>query len=261
MEKKSLLTVLIPLMLFACVARTLAQNLITNPDFSAGNTGFTTEYTHSPTNVVPPQTYAILTNPSSAHGSFATMGDHTTGTGNMMVVNGAVSVSPQPVVWSQQVTVKANHTYFFSTWAANVLGGVPSRFVFRINGVTLQPQVVLPNQAALWQNYTTTWRSGLATTALLEVIFVSTEEFGNDSALDDLVFREASSDPVPVAIAQAVWLEWNSVLGIEYQVQSSIDLDAWINVGLPIEGTGGLMTHSEKVVQPKKFFRVIGLPK
>jgi hypothetical protein len=259
MKTRSLLTVLIPLLLFASEAGTRAQNLIVNPDFNAGNAGFATEYTHSPTDIVSPQTYAILTSPSSAHGSFSNMGDHTTGTGNMMVVNGAVAADPSPVVWSQQVTVEANCTYFFSTWAANVLGGSPSRFVFRINGVILQPQVVLPNEAALWQNYTTTWISGLATTALLEIIFVSTDEFGNDSALDDLVFRKASSDPIPVAIAQAVWLEWNSVLGVDYQIQSSVDLVAWINVGLPVGGTGSLMTHSEKAVQPKKFFRVIGL--
>lgn len=234
-----------------------AQNLVANPSFDAGNAGFASEYTESPTDLRPARTYAILTNPHSAHVDFVTMGDHTTGKGNMMVVNGATDSSP--VVWTQQLTVQPNRTYFFSTWAANVLGGTPSRFVFRINGVTQQPTITLPDQAAVWQNYTTIWESDSATSATLEIVFTSTENVGNDSALDDIVFREATSEPVPLSIAQAVWLEWSSLLGTDYQIQSSTGLQEWINVGEPLPGTGGTMTHCEKSVDPKKFFRVIGL--
>lgn len=257
---KPKLNIILTLLLAAHADQMTAQNLVTNGDFEGGNTGFTTEYINSPMNLFPARTYGILTNPRSAHASFAVMGDHTSGTGNMMVVNGATASSP--VVWAQEVNVQSNRVYFFSTWAANVLGGTPSRFVFRINGVTLEPQVILPSQAAVWQNYTTTWGSESSTSALLEIIFVSTEFNGNDSALDDVLFREASLEPVQVSISkinQSVSLEWNSILGVDYQLQSSIELAAWINVGAPLPGDDTTMSHSEPISQPKKFFRVIGL--
>jgi len=234
-----------------------AQNLVVNSSFDLGNYGFTSEYVYSPTNLFPARTYAILTNPHLAHDSFVSMGDHTTGTGNMMVVNGATGSSP--IVWSQQINVNPDRMYYFSTWAANVLGGTPSRFVLRVNGITLEPQVTLPNQAALWQNYTTTWNSGGESTAQLEIIFTSTEYGGNDSALDDIVFREARSVSTPIVINHAVCIEWTSELGVDYQLQSSYDLAVWTDIGLPIPGTGALMSYCEKINDPMKFYQVIGL--
>lgn len=40
------------------------------------------------TNLVPEGNYMIGTNPRNYHSNFKQCGDHTTGTGNMMVVNG-----------------------------------------------------------------------------------------------------------------------------------------------------------------------------
>jgi hypothetical protein len=187
------------------------------------------------------------------------MGDHTTGTGKMMIVNGATAGNV--VVWSQQLAVESNQVYLFSAWAANVLsgGGNQSTFVFRVNGVTLQPQVLLTPDAAKWQNYSTTWNSQESTTATLEIIFLSTFAGGNDTALDDLMFRKTSAAPVNVAIFNAALIEWSSSIGIDYQIQSSTDLDVWVAEGIPLQGTGGLMSYSEKIAGPKKFFRVIGL--
>jgi hypothetical protein len=234
-----------------------AQNLVVNGDFEAGNSGFTSAYTFANPNTTEGE-YCVVKDPHSWNGACASFGDHTSGAGNMMVANGNTTSSP--VVWSQQVAVLPNQTYFFSTWAANISGLAPSTFVFRINGATLQPTVILPAQAGLWQNYTTTWNSGPSTNALLEIIFTSTERSGNDTALDDIVFRAVSSTGAPVAINQAVWLEWGSDLGTDYQIQNSLDLVAWTNIGQPVNGTGGVMTYCEKITQPRKFYRVIGLP-
>lgn len=65
--------------------------------------------------------------------------------------------------------------------------------------------------------------------------------------------------PIPMAIFQAVWLEWNSTSALLYQIQGSVDLESWTDIGLPIAGTGSLMTFCEKISTPKKFFRVIGV--
>jgi hypothetical protein len=252
---------LLPILLTILAAGRLgAQNVVTNGDFEAGNVAFTTEYTYSPDDLFPARTLAVLTNPNSAHGSFAVMGDHTSGTGKMLVVNGATEI-PHPVVWSQQVAVKPNREYYFSAWAANVLGGFSSRFVFRINGTALQPEVTLPGAVALWQNYTTIWTSGAATKATLEIVFVSSEQFGNDTALDDIVFRPTASGIATAepSLSPAVWVEWDTVTGVDYQLQSSTDMQAWINVGTTIPGTGAPLNHCEKRDQQRRFFRVIGL--
>ncbi len=77
------------------------SGLIVNGDFEAGNSGFTSDYTYSPGNLNPAGRYAVLTDPNSAHGQATSFGDHTTGYGLMMAVNGA-NLANQ-IVWSQTV--------------------------------------------------------------------------------------------------------------------------------------------------------------
>ena len=71
-------------------APTASTNLITNGDFESGNTGFTSGYAFG--NVHGPGTYWIGGTPSQAPGAWGGWyngGDHTSGSGKMMVVNGA----------------------------------------------------------------------------------------------------------------------------------------------------------------------------
>ncbi|HNM25627.1 MAG TPA: carboxypeptidase-like regulatory domain-containing protein, partial [Saprospiraceae bacterium] len=62
-------------------------NLIPNGSFSNGNTGFSSSYIYNcNTNLA--GRYCITSNPSSVHNDFANCPDYTTGSGQMMVVNG-----------------------------------------------------------------------------------------------------------------------------------------------------------------------------
>ena len=78
----------------------IAQNLLTNGDFEQGNNlGFSSNYTF----VTPPVTtgagqYGIGINPQPYNTSFISMGDHTTGTGNMMIVDGTNNGDRKSVV-------------------------------------------------------------------------------------------------------------------------------------------------------------------
>ena len=82
-------------------------NLVSNGDFSLGNQGFTSGYTYcNASNCLYPEGYyAVGTNANFFHGAFTGI-DHTTGTGNFMVVNGAGALNT--VIWSQNITVKPN---------------------------------------------------------------------------------------------------------------------------------------------------------
>ena len=95
-------------------------NLVSNGDFEAGNTGFSSDYTYvattGPTALQPPSVYAVGTNPSLYHSSWSSFGDHTSGTGKMMIVNGTTSTSePKALVWGQNgITLPAVPSDAFS---------------------------------------------------------------------------------------------------------------------------------------------------
>lgn len=121
------------------------KNLVINGSFGAGKNGFTSDYTYSSDNLGPEIIYSVKTNPTSVNGNFYPATDHTSGTGEMLVVNGATSEGA--VVWRQTVTVEPGTTYRFSVWAANLTAENPPNLVLRVNGVALgapQPLSSMP---------------------------------------------------------------------------------------------------------------------
>jgi hypothetical protein len=177
-----------------------SQNLVINGDFENGNTGFTTGYTIG--NLSGPGAYAIGTNPSTAPGAFGdwcNCGDHTTGTGKMMIVNGATSASLP--VWEETVTVTASTNYTFSYWGAEVDHDSSSlpHLSLSINGKVIGSSVFpefSPDNNGQWQNYQFTWNSGASQSADLVLYDLNTDTAWNDFALDDISF---SAVPVPAA--------------------------------------------------------------
>ncbi len=174
-------------------------NLITNGDFSAGNTGFQSGYNYA-TNLFPEGLYWVGTNPNTVHSNFFCF-DHTTGTGNEMVVNGAPV--PGVSVWCQTVNVVPNSLYNFSTWLQTVSpAGSPALLQFSINGVPLgSPFASAPN-ICNWQQFFTLWNSGNNTTANICIVNQNTIRAGNDFALDDISFAVVcqSFDSVVVVV-------------------------------------------------------------
>ena len=92
--------------LLCCVIDIRADDLVTNGDFSQGNTGFATQYTFIPTGYsTQPTTYAVRTASTDFNSALDSFADHTTGNGLMMVVDGG---SAQEIVWTQTITVQPN---------------------------------------------------------------------------------------------------------------------------------------------------------
>lgn len=172
-----------------------ADNLIVNGDFAAGNTGFTSGYTYvAPgTNACWPEgTYSIVASPTDCHSLWASFGDHTSGTGNMMVVNGATTGNV--TVWSEVLSVTANSEYDLSAWVASVYPSSPAPLEFFVNGIQVGNLFTASATTGLWQQFSTTWSSGVNSTATLAIVDTSVIASGNDFALDDLSF---SSVPEP----------------------------------------------------------------
>lgn len=166
-------------------AQVTGANLITNGDFTQGNTGFTSAYTHTTPNTTEGQ-YFIGTNPQAWNGGMSACGDHTTGTGNMMMVNGAPVADVN--VWSQAVTVTPNTNYAFSTWVQSVVNVNPAQLQFSINGKNISTLITASLPACTWVQFYTTWNSGTSTTAVISIVNKNTVLQGNDFALDDISF-------------------------------------------------------------------------
>ncbi len=164
--------------------------LVVNGDFSAGSTGFSSDY-------VPGYggtygllsgagTYATSTSPQLTHVNFANFGDHTAGPGNMLVVNGAQI--PGQNIWCQTVIVQPNTDYAFSAWLATAVSESPAQMVFTVNGIVVGDPLLAPFATGQWLNFYGIWNSGSATSAAICISNQNSADSGNDFALDDISF-------------------------------------------------------------------------
>ncbi len=167
-----------------------SDELVVNGDFSNGDQGFTSNYTSRPNNtpMLNEGEYSVATNPRSVHGGFSSFTDHTSGTGNMIVVNG--SSNPNTSIWCQTITVQPNTDYDFSAWMASAHPSQPAILQFSINGNLLGNPVTLSSIPGRWTQFHIPWNSGTSTTATICIVNQNTAYGGNDFAIDDISFRE-----------------------------------------------------------------------
>ena len=163
----------------------IGENLIVNGDFESGNTGFTTEYQEKCTPTQGPGKFCINNNPKNVHGAFSACGDHTSGTGNMYIANGAPVAGQK--VWCQTVTTETNKEYEFSSWVASVVGQNPPNFEFRVNGISIGALTANVGSCQ-WGQYAAIWESGSTTSVEICLTNENTVGSGNDFAVDDISF-------------------------------------------------------------------------
>ena len=187
-------------------------NLVTNGDFSAGNSDFTTSYLYAPVpcSANPPTCsgeYTIGTSPFSWFNAFVTTGDHTTGTGNMFLGNGA---GTPDTVWKSTVGgLDLNTNYFFEAFLMNICCNNQVRpgpaLEFYANNVLLG--LGATNTPGIWTGISTPWNSGLFSSVDLELRNASTVFDGNDFALDDVYLgKESEVDGAPMPEPASLFL-------------------------------------------------------
>jgi gliding motility-associated-like protein len=179
-------------------------NAIVNGDFESGNTAFTTQYaigTGGSWGLVSlPGTYAITATPHDAHSNFVTCGDHTAAPGTQqMVVNGADVANTK--VWCQTVPTSPNTDYQFGTWVTSVEAGFNvAQLQFTVNNTQIGSVFSPSTTGCSWSQFTTTWSSGMTTSADICIINQNTNGAGNDFALDDITFRPVCYDYDTIAV-------------------------------------------------------------
>lgn len=166
----------------------LSNNLVVNGDFENGNTGFISTYFYCNSyNCLFPLAnngYSVGQKAAFFHTLF-TGTDHTTGSGNFMIINGA---DPSRTVWRETVNVTPNTTYAFGCWISTLIVRSTAQIRFSINGITLGPIYNAPGQTNLWDQFYIQWNSGANTTATIEIVDVLPVSDGNDFGLDDIFF-------------------------------------------------------------------------
>lgn len=209
--KMYLRSAIVALMVSVSTAASAAPigNLITNGDFSAGNTGFTSDYLYQPDlpagdDLWDPGLYGIDDSAATRHQYWSTVGDHTTGSGNFMLVNGVTSGTS--TVWRQTLETTAGAGYLFSGWGVNLCcnGALPAdqnAFLGPTLSVfvnNLFAGLFATNGTGHWDETVLFFVASAANT-VLEIRNTDTAYNGNDFGLDDLNV-EATPAPEPASM-------------------------------------------------------------
>ncbi|UEG51132.1 T9SS type A sorting domain-containing protein [Ferruginibacter lapsinanis] len=249
---------------------TNTPNLIFNPGFESGNTGFTSDYKYY-VSTLNQKAYGIVTDPNSFDANFVSTTDHS-GTGNMMVFDGSTQNLGNDRMWCQTIPVTTNTDYTFSFWLQTVATPSPAQIETQVNGLPISGNQLtsIANASATpdgWSQHTFVWNSGSNTLAQICMYDRTTDATGNDFAIDDLVFSKNNvcslsrsvtvtvNDITPVTLLSftAEWsdnkqqdaiVRWHTVTEINskyFEVQRSIDGVHFSAVGsLPGSGNSSI---------------------
>lgn len=173
-------------------AEKTGTNLVQNGDFSAGNQSFQTDLSFAATTSTAAGQYFIGTSPGTWNGVAANCRDHTTGTGNMMIVSG--TNVEDAAIWKQTVSISPNTNYAFSFWLQSLTIQNPALLQLSINGRTVYHLLNAVPRECEWVQFYVVWNSGAFSTADLAVVNKRITP-GDYFAIDDISFA-------PVAIQQ-----------------------------------------------------------
>lgn len=165
---------------------TTGANIIVNGDFESGNSGFTSEYSLDCGSLTGEGKYCVGTNPRSTHNNFSACGDHTSGSGNMMIMNASTKGGVK--VWCQNVPVDPGKDYEFSAWITSVHRSNPAVLEFQINGTLMGNTLNATTVTCSWDQYAAQWNSGVNTSIEICLVNQNTGGGGNDFAIDDIAF-------------------------------------------------------------------------
>lgn len=181
-------------------AKLTGPNLLQNADFESGNQGFASDYQYSATTGASPGSYTVGSNPEAWNAAFASCVDHSSGTGNMLLVNGSTTAGQ--VIWEQSVAVTPGSQYEFTSFLQKISAVEFPGIRLLVNGESVPLAGSLSNIACNWDELRANWFSAGSAVAELQLISLVDWADGNDFALDDLQFSSVRyyRDSVLIAV-------------------------------------------------------------
>lgn len=188
--------------------------MVDNGDFEAGAAGFGSDYAYTVpggSNLYPEATYTVDTNPQNSHNLFSSYGDHTSGTGLFMIVNGSSEGGVQ-VWYSAPIAVTAGH-YDFTAWLSSAYPDSPAMLDFlvtpygsissRSSGGPVIVEVpgsigtfAAPGTTGVWSQAGGGFYVGAGVSYIsLSIINRHTELTGNDFGIDDISLIRTVPEP------------------------------------------------------------------
>lgn len=162
------------------------SQLATNGNFSNGNTGFLTNYTYNATSIWNEGTYAVGPNPNAVHPNFGSWGDHTTGSGNYMLVNG--STGGNKILWRQALTFPPGVQVTVKWWMLTFVTPAGS-LQLKLSGTNIGNAASTPNSTGVWAQTTRTFTVPASGNATINLVTTSAALSGNDFGVDDISFQ------------------------------------------------------------------------
>ena len=172
----------------------------------ATNPAFTTDYTQVTAqdgmSAYPAGTYAVGPDASFYHNLWQSYKDHTTGSGDYLIVNGDDNIASR--VWQSDAITLAEGTYTFSAWVANSCcnsGFTGTNFPPQLSfsGIVGAPVTrTVASAAGVWQEVFTTFTVGAGgATGNLTLKNADGQGSGNDFGIDDIVLSAGGPAAVP----------------------------------------------------------------
>lgn len=163
-----------------------AANLVSNGDFSMGNQSFDTDYVEYFKFNNKEGEYGVEASSKLFNPNFASFGDHTTGTGQMLLINGATTAGK--FVWYQDfISLQANVDYEISYWARTAFAQSPAVLQLYLNLNLYGEAFTLPETTDEWRQYNILYNPGpVGRNISLAFKDTNTDANGNDFALDDI---------------------------------------------------------------------------
>lgn len=162
----------------------VGQNLVSNPGFEAGNTGFASDYAYSAGSNCCEGQYTVRSNGSSFNAAFVDPPPSSPGSVRMMVVNG--STVPNQRVWYVNVPVTAGTTYRFELAGCTAVATGPAILQWQVSGQLIGTPLPLPNVTSIWQINGATWVAPATGTVEVAIRNLNTNAFPNDFYIDDV---------------------------------------------------------------------------
>ena len=192
--------------IYTCEVSENTGNIVVNGDFESGDVDFYTDYTPDPNDILNNASngwvpgngmldeflYAVGSDPHDYHTNWQSSttwnppGDHTSGHGNMLIVNGSPDTTAN--IWCQTIDVGANTDYVFSAWLTSIFSLSPATFVFTINGDTIGDIFTHSGVVGEWEEFFVNWHSDANQTIDICIRNQNSALNGNDFAIDDIFF-------------------------------------------------------------------------